>query len=97
LVAAAAVRIIRMLSAGQHHHPVFLVLGQTAVVAAGQVKHRRIYPLIGRQLQPPQLPHLPDMETQEELTNSLAVVAIEVALVVGVQVRKVDRWMFVAR
>ena len=35
------------------------------------------------------------METLEELINSLAVVVIEVALVVVVQVRKVDRWMFV--
>jgi hypothetical protein len=43
LAAVVVVRIIRMLSAGQHLHPVFLVLGQTAVVAAGQVKHQKIY------------------------------------------------------
>ena len=91
LVVVAVVRIIREQSAARHHRQVILALGQTGVVAAELVKHLMDYPLTGHQLRPLQLHHLPDMATREETTNSLAVVAIEVALVVEEQVRKVDR------
>jgi hypothetical protein len=94
LVVVVVVRITKERSAAHHHRQVILVLGQTGVVAAVLVKHRMDYPLTGHQLQALQLRRLPESEMLEEPTNTLVVVAIEVALEEVVQERKVDRWMF---